>query len=101
MAPRPKNKSIDKREYEVVLTLLRAIRVKANLTQQALGEAMGRDQAFVSACEVGSRRLDPLQVHTWCAACGTTYQDFGRRVDEALELFPKMLAVKPKPRHKK
>lgn len=98
MATKPTKKSIDKREYEVILTLLKAIRMKAKLTQGELGRAMGRDQAFVSACEVGSRRLDPLQVKEWLSVCGTTYQDFGRRVDEAFELLP---GLADKPRRKK
>lgn len=104
MATKPtqaSKKSIDKREYEVILNLFRAIRLRANLTQKELGEAMGRDQQFCSFVESGSRRLDPLQVKEWLTLCGTTYQEFGRRVDEALELLPRMEPVKPKARRKK
>lgn len=79
-------KSIDKPEYALILALLRALRVKAGLSQAELGEAMGRYQRFVSGAEDGSRRLDPLQIKEWCTACGVSFQDFARRVDEALEL---------------
>lgn len=91
--PTNKTKSIDKREYEVVTGLLRTLRIRANLTQQALGEALGRGQGFVSACELGARRLDTLQVREWCQACGTNFTDFARRLDETLELLT--LADKP------
>lgn len=90
-------KSIDKPEYALILALLRALRVKAGLSQAELGEAMGRYQRFVSGAEDGSRRLDPLQIREWCIACGVTYQDFARRVDEALELAAET-KKKPKPR---
>ena len=91
------SKSIDKPEYALILALLRALRVKAGLSQAELGEAMGRYQRFVSGAEDGSRRLDPLQIREWCTACGVTYQDFARRVDEALELAAET-KKKPKPR---
>lgn len=94
MAQSPKTKSIDKREYEVVTGLLRTLRIRAKLTQQELGEALGRGQGFVSACELGARRLDTLQVREWCQACGSSYTDFARRLDETLELLT--LAEKPK-----
>ncbi|BFI95000.1 MAG: hypothetical protein RSP_05100 [Rhodanobacter sp.] len=97
MAQSSKSKSIDKREYEVVTGLLRTLRIRANLTQQELGEALGRGQGFVSACELGARRLDTLQVREWCQACGTSYTDFARRLDETLEL----LTVAEKPPKKK
>lgn len=90
-------KSIDKPEYALILALLRALRVKAGLSQAELGEAMGRYQRFVSGAEDGSRRLDPLQIKEWCNACGVSFQDFARRVDEALELAAET-KKKPKPR---
>ena len=93
-------KSIDKPEYAVVLAVLRALRTKAGLTQAELGEALGRYQRFVSGAEDGSRRLDPLQVAEWCVACGVSYQDFARRVEEGLELMAEA-RKKPKPKPRK
>ena len=98
MATQPR-KSIDKREYGVFPFLFRAIRTKANLSQKELGEAMGRNQQFASAVESGSRRLDPLQVKELLDACGVTYEEFGRRVDEAFALLG--TTEKPKPRRSK
>ena len=93
-----KTKSIDKREYEVVTGLLRTLRLRAGLSQQALGEALGRGQGFVSQCELAGRRLDSLQVRDWCRACGTTFSEFARRLDETLELLDSTAKVQKKKR---
>ena len=95
-----KAKSIDKPEYEIVCRLLRAIRQRAKLSQGSLGEALGRPQTFVSDCELGARRLDALQLREWCQACGTSFADFARRLDETLEVLPPLapLASKSKPK---
>jgi transcriptional regulator with XRE-family HTH domain len=77
-------KSIHKPEFAVVLALLKDARSRAGLTQAELGRALGRPQTYVSDCELGIRRLDILQVHEWCQACGTNLSAFGRRLDKAL-----------------
>jgi transcriptional regulator with XRE-family HTH domain len=79
-------KSIDKPEYSVVCALLRDARLKAGLSQQTLGLYMDYPQSFVSAAELASRRLDPLQLRSWCLACGITLEEFARRLEAALAL---------------
>jgi len=81
--PRAK-KSIHKPEFAAVLELLKAVRSRAGLTQAALGLSLGRPQTYVSDCELGIRRLDILQVHEWCQACGTSLSAFARRFDTVL-----------------
>jgi transcriptional regulator with XRE-family HTH domain len=81
-------KSIDQREYEVVCRLLRALRTRAKLTQKELGARLNRPQTFVSDVELAGRRLDALQLKAWANACGTTFEEFARRLDEALEVMP-------------
>jgi hypothetical protein len=49
-----------------------------------LGLSLGRPQTYVSDCELGIRRLDILQVHEWCQACGTSLSAFARRFDTVL-----------------
>lgn len=90
-----RTKSIDKPEYEVVYSLLRTLRMRAKLSQIALGERLGRPQTFVSDCELGARRLDALQLREWCEACGSTFTEFARRLDETLELLPSLGASAP------
>jgi len=90
-------KSIDKPEYSTVCALLRAIRLKARLSQATLGLYLDQSQSFVSAAELESRRLDALQLREWCIACGITLEDFSRRLEEALALQH----VQSKPKHQK
>jgi transcriptional regulator with XRE-family HTH domain len=80
----PASKSIDQPEYQCVLDLIRAVRVEAGLSQLALTERLGRPQTYASDCELGARRMDALQLHQWCAACGTTLTVFAKRLEAAL-----------------
>ena len=80
-------KSIHKPEFALVLKLLREVRTKAGLTQTELGQRLARPQTYVSDCELGIRRLDILQVHEWCQACGTTLLAFTRKLDRSLGDF--------------
>lgn len=80
----PASKSIDQPEYQLVLDLIRAVRVEAGLSQKALTERLGRPQTYASDCELGARRMDALQLHQWCVACGTTLAAFSRRLEAAL-----------------
>lgn len=41
---------------------LRAARLAAGLTQVQVAKALGRTQAFVSKCELGERRIDPVDL---------------------------------------
>ncbi|MDR6935352.1 transcriptional regulator with XRE-family HTH domain [Luteibacter sp. 3190] len=80
----PASKSIDQPEYQLVLDLIRAVRVEAGLSQQSLTERLGRPQTYASDCELGARRMDALQLHQWCVACGTTLATFANRLEAAL-----------------
>ncbi len=76
-------KSIDRKEYQEVLKLLRAVRVEAGIPQTELSERLGRPQPFVSAAELGRVRLDALQLKLWCDACGTDLVAFAQRLTAA------------------
>lgn len=45
-----------------MLDRLRAARLAAGLTQVQAAEALGRWQAYVSKCELGERRMDPIDL---------------------------------------
>lgn len=59
-----------------MLRLLRAAREDAGLTQMEVARALGRTQAFVSKCELGERRIDPIDL-----------QDFARLYQLPIERF--------------
>lgn len=45
-----------------MLRRLRKARQKAGLTQVQVAKALRRTQAYVSKCELGERRIDPLDL---------------------------------------
>lgn len=63
-------KAIYRPEYDVFLTLLKARRINAGLTQVQCSDALGRPQSFMSDVERGVRRLDIIQIYDLCAVLG-------------------------------
>lgn len=74
----------NRQEQEILLLLLRAIRVEAGLRQIDMALALKVPQSYVSKYESGERRLDPLELHAVCKAAGTSLAVFGRRLGEML-----------------
>jgi transcriptional regulator with XRE-family HTH domain len=48
--------------YRLLLERLRNARLEAGLTQAEVARALARTQAFVSKCESGERRIDPIDL---------------------------------------
>ena len=59
-----------------MLKRLREARELAGLTQVEVAKALGRTQAWVSKCELGERRIDPLDL-----------QDFARLYRKPFSYF--------------
>ena len=49
-------------EYRHLLKRLRDARHQAGLTQVQVAKALGRPQSFVTKCELGERRMDPVDL---------------------------------------
>ena len=64
-------------------TLLRQIRVEANLTQLQVAERLGHAQSYVSKYETGEQRLDLIELDAICAAVGVPLVKFVERASEA------------------
>lgn len=77
-------KSINRPEFKIVVRLLRGVRESAGLTQIDLAARLKHTQTFVSAAERGMRRLDALQLHDWCLACGSNLVTLAKAIDEAI-----------------
>ena len=78
-------KSIFTREYEILLELLRELRLAANVTQVELAELIDENQVFVSRFERGETRLDIIQVRTICQALGSSLPTMVRSLEKQLE----------------
>ena len=55
-----------RKQQKVLLSLLRELRVEADLRQVDMARALGKPQAFVSYYESGARRLDLLELRQIC-----------------------------------
>jgi ribosome-binding protein aMBF1 (putative translation factor) len=69
-------KSIHSARYALFLTVLRKARVRAGLTQEELARKIRETQTFVSKCERGERRIDVMELRTFCKAFGITLKQF-------------------------
>lgn len=48
--------------YKYMLKRLRKARVDAGLTQVEVAKALRRPQSYVTKCELGERRIDPIEL---------------------------------------
>lgn len=69
-------KSIWDDSYIKLREELKDIRLRADLTQIQLSEALGKPQSYVSKYEIGDRNLDFIEVINVCNACNIKPEDF-------------------------
>ncbi len=69
------------RDSAILLTLLKAVRTGAGLTQAEMAKKLGQPQSFVSKYESGERRLDVLELRQVCRASGISLIDFIRKLE--------------------
>jgi transcriptional regulator with XRE-family HTH domain len=72
------------KEYTIFLEELRGLRLRAGLSQAALAQKLRVTQDLVSKCEVGTRRVDVLELRRWAEACDSSLPAFARRLHERL-----------------
>jgi transcriptional regulator with XRE-family HTH domain len=77
-------KSIHSLEQEVLLRLLRDLRVEAGLRQSDLAERLGWPQSFVSKYEAGERRLDLLELRAIGDALSSSLRTIVDRLEQDL-----------------
>lgn len=77
-------KSIHTHEYERFLSLLRAERRKAGLSQHELGKLLDMSQSDISKWERGERRIDVIELWQWCGALGISLRLFSDRLERAI-----------------
>jgi ribosome-binding protein aMBF1 (putative translation factor) len=77
-------KSLHSEGYSQFLRQLRAARRRAGVTQVELAGRLNETQSFVSKCERGERRLDMVEVWSFCKALEIPFMNFARGLDSAL-----------------
>ena len=73
----------NRRKQELLLSLLREAREKKGLRQIDVAAALNCPQTRVSKYELGTRRLDLLELRDVCKVLGVSLVDFVRIFDEA------------------
>jgi len=61
--------------YIEFIARLRNARKGRNLSQQQLGEKLGKAQTFISKVETCERRIDAIEAARWCAVLGIRLED--------------------------
>ena len=59
--------------YQNMCRRLKEARRRSGLTQAEAARALGQPQNFVSECETGERRIDPIELADFMALYGTTF----------------------------
>ena len=77
-------KSIHSARYVGFLKILRKARLDAGLTQEQLAQKIGEKQTFVSKCERGERRVDVVELRTFCQAFGISLKQFVSKLEKTL-----------------
>jgi len=68
-------KSIYADDYIVIISTLRNVREKLNLTQEELAARLNVNQSFISKVENRERRLDVIEFLSWVDALGVSITD--------------------------
>ncbi len=61
------SRALHTQKYQSFLERLRTAREEAGLTQVEVAKALGRQQTFVSKCEIGERRVDFVELEEFAA----------------------------------
>lgn len=63
-------------QRELLVELLREIRVESGLRQAEVAKKLGFPQSFVSKYEAGERRLDIIELRAVCRALDISLEEF-------------------------
>ncbi len=74
-------KSTFTREYKILCELLREKRQEAEVTQVDLAKRLSETQSQISKWERGERRIDLVQLRTFCQVIGVPLLEFVAEFD--------------------
>lgn len=74
----------NKIEYDVLLETLFQLRVGVGLTQKEISLRLDVPQSTVSKVESGLRKIDIIELRSWCNVCGLTLTEFVEKFESNL-----------------
>ena len=77
-------KSIHTAQYRTFLRELIQAREGVGVTQVELAKRLRVGQSAISKVERGERRLDAVELYSWCRALKVPFREFTARLDERL-----------------
>ena len=75
-------------DYRHFLSELRAARERAGLTQQQLADKLRVHQTVISKAELGTRRVDVVELRVWLEALGVPLARFVATLQEEEQRLP-------------
>jgi transcriptional regulator with XRE-family HTH domain len=79
------DKTIHSKQYAIALQLLRQMRVQKRVTQGKLASRLRESQSFVSKCERGERRIDLIEMRSFCRALQVPFLQFVKELELKLQ----------------
>lgn len=76
MARRRRLSAVYDPDYRYVIKRVREARENAGMTQVQVADALGRPLSFVSKCELGERRIDPVDLKRFADLYGKPLEYF-------------------------
>lgn len=77
-------KTLNKKEYKILLEQLYRLRLSSCLRQSDLADKLKTPQSFISKIESGERRIDLIELREICIALGSNLKEFINEFEKAL-----------------
>jgi transcriptional regulator with XRE-family HTH domain len=77
-------KTLNSKEYKILLEQLYQLRVSSGLTQQDLAAKLKVPQSFISKIESGDRRIDLIELREICTCLETDLKEFISELEKKL-----------------